>query len=210
MSTHPSARRTSSSTWIGLVLGVVLLALVIGFAVLLPKASDESTGALKLPDTLPGGYTAADLEQAFTGQYASKAKTLAAQQRTTKEYGDKVLSDVLQEDAVTRTYASKDLSTGVFVQAFRAAGGAFAPESIPDPAVTQQERTAQELVRQGDAVCIVQWTPVANGSPVDPSAVPTFASCQHSEGDLTVQASAPSMAVADLVKLTDAAFAAVS
>ena len=209
MSTPTSTSRTS--TWIGIALGVVLLGLVAVFAIVLPKTAgaDEgstSGGDLSLPDTLPGDYTAADLPDAFTGQYADQADQISQAQAKSREHGDKVLADVLDEPAATRTYASKDLKTAVFVQAFRAPGGAFAPDSLPDPEQPQGAQGAPELVGVGDGACIVTRTPAQPGQPVDESAPPTYAQCQVSEGELTVQVGARGVPEKDMVDLADHVF----
>jgi hypothetical protein len=203
VSTRTSDNRTS--TWLGIVLGVVCLGLIAAFAIALPKAAGEdepaaSTGPLALPDTLPGGYTAADLPEAFTGDYADRAAEIAKTQQAAREYGDQVLSDVLGT-AVTRTYASEDLHA-LFVQAFRAAGGAFAPDSLPDPA-TAQGQSVPELVSVGDGACIVTRQAAQAGAAVDESAPPTYAQCQVSEGELTVQVGAQNLQPEDMVGIAD-------
>jgi hypothetical protein len=206
LSTPTSSSRTS--TWVGIALGVILLGLVSVFAIVLPKTADadeaaRSSAALSLPDTLPGGYTAADLPAAFTGQYADQAETIAKQQQTAREHGDQVLADVLGEPAVTRTYASKDLQTAVFVQGFRAAGGAFAPQSLPDPKDAQPGQAVPELLAVGDGACIVTPQVSQTGEPVDKSAPPADAQCQVSKGELTVQIGAQGLPAADVVALGD-------
>jgi hypothetical protein len=194
--------------WVGIALGVVLLGLMAAFAIGLPKAADADEGAppagdLSLPDTLPGGYTAADLPEAFTGEYADRAEEVSKLQQSAREHGDQVLADVLSEPAVTRTYASKDLKTAVFVQGFRAAGGAFAPDSLPDPADTQGQSVPQ-LVAVGDGACIVSPpTTQAGAPPADASAPPAYAQCQVSEGELTVQVGAQGLQAESMVEIAD-------
>lgn len=198
-----SASTTSSrtSTWVGLAVGVVILGLLVAFSVGLPKAVGDSEGGdLALPDTLPGGYTAADLPEAFTGEYEKQGDAISSQQQQTREHGDEVLADVLDEEAVTRTYASKDLRTAVFVQAFRAAGGAFAPDSLPDP---EQAQGAPEMVAVGDAACIVTSSPAQPGQPADPSAPPAYTQCQLGDGELTVQVGAQGVPPEDVAQIAD-------
>ena len=206
MSTPTSDSRTP--TLVGIALGVVLLGLVAVFAIALPKAADAesgtdqvATGDLELPDTIPGGYTASDLPEAFTGDYADRAEEVSKTQQAAREHGDQVLADVLGEPAVTRTYASADLHA-VFVQAFRAAGGAFSPDSLPDPA-TAQGQSVPELVSVGDAACIVSRQAGQAGAPVDESAPPAYAQCQLSEGQLTVQVGAQGLETDKMVDLAD-------
>jgi hypothetical protein len=206
VSTSTSDNRTSA--WVGIALGAVLLGLVAAFAIALPKAADgetehvtTSTGDLELPDTLPGGYTASDLPEAFTGKYADRAEEVSKAQQDAREHGDQVLADVLGVPAVTRTYASEDLHA-VFVQAFRASGGAFSPDSLPDPA-TAQGQSVPELVSVGDAACIVSRQPSQAGAPVDESAPPAYAQCQLSEGGLTIQVGAQGLEAVDMVDIAD-------
>jgi hypothetical protein len=208
VSTPTSDNRTS--TWVGIALGVVLLGLVAAFAIALPKAADADAGdaaveaapgPLTLPDTLPGGYTAADLPEAFTGDYADRADEIAKAQQAILDHGNKVLADVLGEPAVTRTYASADLHA-VFVQGFRAAGGAFAPDSLPDPA-SAQGQAVPELLSVGDGVCIVTRQASQAGAPLDPTSPPADAQCQVSEGQLTVQIGAQGLQPEDMIGLAD-------
>ncbi len=204
MSTPTADNRTS--TWVGIALGVVFLGLLAAFAIALPKAADAGevtapAGDLTLPDTLPGGYTAADLPEAFTGDYADRAEEVSKAQQAAREHGDMVLADVLDEPAVTRTYASTDLHA-VFVQGFRAPGGAFAPDSLPDPA-TAQGQPVPELVSVGDGACIVSRQPSQTGAPVDESTPPTYAQCQVSEGELTVQVGAQGLQPDEMVDIAD-------
>ena len=131
--------RTSSTTttWIAILLGIVALGLVSAFAIGLPEVvGEEQAAELSLPDTLPGGYAAADDPASFAdGDYADQAGEIADQEKSNSDYGNKVLPDVLGHAAATRTYVL-DGSKAVFVQVFAAEGGAFAPNSIPDPAAS--------------------------------------------------------------------------
>jgi hypothetical protein len=206
VSTPTAASRTA--TWVGIVVGVVSLGLIVAFAIALPKGADADassapTGELTLPDTLPGGYTAADLPEAFTGKYADRADEVSKQQRSAREHGDEVLTEVLDEPAATRTYASKDLQTAVFVQGFRAAGGAFAPDSLPDPADAQPGQSVPELLAVGDAACIVTPQSSQTGQPVPESTPPAYAQCQVSEGELTVQVGAQGLQAEAIVEIAD-------
>ncbi|NHC23934.1 hypothetical protein G6553_12215 [Nocardioides sp. IC4_145] len=208
------ATPSAKTSVLGLVAGVVVLALLVVFAVLLPKAVDGSAGAeepIGLPDTLPGGYTASDLEEAFAEQYdAEQAGVVADRESASREHTDEVLADVYDYAAETRVYASEDLSTAVSVQAFRAAGGAFAPERISEDDAAASGGASQELVREGDAVCIVQRAAVDPAAGAPQGDTPSYVSCQRSEDDLTVQAAAGAMTPEDLVALVDAAWDAVA
>jgi hypothetical protein len=184
----------------GAVLGVVVLALFVVFAVLLPKANGE--GDLSLPDTLPGGYTATDLTKAYRdapGATADKVAEAAATERSARTYGDKVLA-ASGVEAVTRSYVTKDLATPLVVQAFRARGGAFAPFQFADPAASQQGQSVERLVKKGDAVCIERGAADGNGG-----VQASYVECQKSEGELTVQVTSP-LSLAKTVDLVDDVF----
>jgi hypothetical protein len=196
VSTPTSSGR--ASTWIGIAVGVVLLGLVAAFAIALPKAADADDADspaldLSLPDTLPGGYTAADDPDSFQGgQLASQAESIAGQQAANSTYGNKVLPDVLGRSAVTRTYVL-DGTKAVFVQAFESEGGAFAPNSIPDPA---NGSPATVMKQVGDGACILSY-----GQPVQGQAAtePAFSQCQVTRDRVTVQIGASGIDAADLV-----------
>ncbi|GAB7005864.1 hypothetical protein JCM18899A_33370 [Nocardioides sp. AN3] len=185
----------------GVIIGVLLLALAIVFAVVLPKAHGDS-GDVSLPDTLPGGYTATDLVEAY--KHAPNATDTQVQQasaaaRTARSYGDKALKDS-GVTAATRTYIDKKLSTPLFVQVFKASGGAFSPFEFSDPASAQSNQQVQRLVRKGDVVCI------ENGSADGQGGVQaSYVQCQKSEGNTTVQVTSP-LELAKAVALVDDVF----
>jgi hypothetical protein len=188
--------------FIGIVLGVVLLGLLAVFAIVLPKASGDA-GELSLPDTIPGGYAAADDPDSFAGtQFEQQGKAIAADQRSNTAYGDDVLPDVLGTPAVTRSYISQD-GQAVFVQAIRAAGGAFAPDSLSDPKQSQGGG-GTTMQRVGDGVCILTYSAPQAGQPAQDASEPSDVRCQVSREELTVQIHAAGIGASDLVKAADA------
>ena len=202
MSASTSNSRTS--TWVGIAVGVVLLGLVAAFAIALPKAHGDTEDApapidVTLPDTLPGGYAAADDPASFAdGQLAQQAEQIAQQQAANSKYGNEVLPDVLGTPAATRSYVI-DGTKAVFIQVFQAQGGAFAPTVLTDPATTNGGGgTTMDTV--GDGVCILTYGQGATGS--DPSQ-PVFTQCQVTHDQLTAQMGASSVSADDLVKAAD-------
>lgn len=195
--------RTSSTTttWIAILLGIVALGLVSAFAIGLPEVvGEEQAAELSLPDTLPGGYAAADDPASFAdGDYADQAGEIADQEKSNSDYGNKVLPDVLGHAAATRTYVL-DGSKAVFVQVFAAEGGAFAPNSIPDPAASGGA-PATEITAVGDGVCILSY---GQGSTGDEPADPVFSQCQVTRHGLTAQIGASEVDAKDLVDTADA------
>lgn len=174
------------------------------FAIGLPKVhgDEAATMDLSLPDKLPGGYLAADDEASFRGgQLEAQAKDIASSQAAAREYGDKVLPKALGTAAVTRTYVANG-SDAVFVQVFQSTGGAFAPNSLPDPKASGGQTTTV-MKRVGDGVCILSYT--QPGSPA-----PAFSQCQVTRGELTTQLGSTAVAAEDLVALGDHVLSAVS
>lgn len=199
MSTPTSSSRTS--TWVGILLGLVILGLMAAFAIGLPKAHGEDDGGaldLTLPDSLPGGYIASDNPEAFAGgQLEAQADTIVKQEKANAAYGNRVLPDVLGRSAVTRTYVA-DGTQAIFVQAFQSEGGAFAPNSLPDPDAAGGQ-PATELVNVGDGVCIITYGQAASGQ----SPEPAFNQCQVTSGEVTVQIASSAVEAKDLVDLAD-------
>ena len=199
MSSPTSTTRTS--TWAGVAVGVILLGLVAAFAIGLPKVVDDQgeVAQLVLPDTLPGGYAAADDPASFEGgDYADQADSIAEQERSNSAYGNRVLPDVLGHAAATRTYVL-DGTKAVFVQVFAAAGGAFAPNSIPDPD-SAGGAPATEMSNVGDGVCILSY---GQGSTDTGPSDPVFSQCQVTRQGLTAQIGSSDVDAQHLVGTAD-------
>ena len=185
----------------GIILGVVLLALAVVFAIVLPKVHGESSD-VSLPDTLPGGYTATDLEKAYKNAPDAtdeQVQQASATERSARAYGDKALA-ASGAVAATRAYVSKDLSSQLIVQVFRAAGGAFSPFRFTDPKTAQSGQPVERLVSKGDVVCIETGSADGKGG-----VQPSYVQCQKSDGDLTVQVTTP-MALDKAVGAVDDVF----
>lgn len=204
MSTPTSAGRTP--TLAAILVGLLFLGLMAAFAIGLPKAQGDETGhgsaeelTVTLPDTLPGGYVASDDPDAFAeGQLANQADEIAKQEQDNRDYGNKVLPEALGTAAETRTYVANG-TEAVFVQAFQSEGGAFAPNSIPDPANTGGQ-AGTEMAAVGDGACILTYgQPQAEGQapPVG------FSQCQVAEGGVTVQIGSSAVGAEDLVSVAD-------
>jgi hypothetical protein len=204
VSTPTDAGRTPA--WAGILLGLLFLGLMAAFAIGLPKAhGDEAAESaaesldLTLPDKLPGGYIASDDPAAFAGgQLADQAEDIAKQEQANRKYGDKVLPDALGTAAVTRTYVANG-TEAVFVQAFQATGGAFAPNSVPDPA-NAGGQASTEMKRVGGGACILSY----GQPPAEGQAAPiAFSQCQVSKGQVTVQIGSSTVSATKLVTAAD-------
>lgn len=192
--------------FIGIVLGLLILTSMVLFSVVLPEATaDEDSSesmSLTLPDTLPGGYAAADLESSFTeGELAAQAEAIAKQQGDSTSYGNKVLPDVLGTSAVTRSYVVNG-TEAVFVQVIEAEGGAFAPSSLTDPETTEGAGgiTMENI---GGGVCIITSGASQQGMPAQ-----TASECQVTRDGVTVQLSSDTVTAEDLMDLADDVFEA--
>ncbi|HEU5037472.1 MAG TPA: hypothetical protein VFT70_10735 [Nocardioides sp.] len=199
-----STSKSRTSTWVGIAVGIVLLGLLAAFAIGLPKAhgdAGESAPALdlSLPDTLPGGYAAADDPASFAdGELAQQADQIAQQQAASTKYGNDVLPDVLGNPAATRSYVV-DGTKAVFVQVFEAQGGAFAPTVLTDPSTTNGGGgTTMEQV--GDGVCILTYGQSQGGTPAAPT-TPAASQCQVTHDRLTVQIQSTTVPADELVKV---------
>jgi len=203
-----STRRNSHV--VAILAGLVLLGLVAAFAIGLPKATGDegavSSGSstpdhITMPDSIPGGYQAADVATSFAGgQLAGQAKQIAAQQQAATAYANKVLPKALGAPAASRSYVL-DGTQAVFVQVFTSDGGAFAPSSLSDPAASNGGggRTMEAV---GDGVCILTYGQSQSGGAAPTT--PSDSQCQVSRNGLTAQIEAGTVAPEDLVKAADA------
>lgn len=191
-----------------MVVGLVLLGLMAAFAIGLPKTADaeeaEPQVELSLPDTLPGGYAAADLPESFAdGELAEQADQIAQQQADSTEYGNEVLPEVLGHPAVTRSYVAEG-TEAVFVQVFAAEGGALAPNSLTDPSTTGGAG-GLTMENVDGAACVLSYgqSESQDGALGDP----TSTQCQLSEDGLTVQVQSNQVDAEALVELARAILA---
>lgn len=204
MSTPTSASRTP--TLAAVLLGLLFLGLMAAFAIGLPKAQGDEAGSeaaeeltLTLPDKLPGGYVASDDPEAFAGgQLANQADQIAKQEKANRAYGNKALPEALGTAAETRTYVANG-TEAVFVQVFQSEGGAFAPNSIPDPANTGGQAST-EVAAVGDGACILTY---AQAQAEGQAPAVGFSQCQVSLGEVTVQIGSSAVAAKDLVSIAD-------
>ena len=196
---------------IGIVVGLLILAGMVLFSVVLPEATDDGesgepaseTVSLALPDTLPGGYSAADLESSFAdGELAEQAAAIAKQQADGTEYGNKVLPDVLGTEAVTRSYVVNG-TEAVFVQVIDAPGGAFSPSSLTDPDTTNGAGGVT-MENVGAGVCILTVGQLQQGQ----TEAPTSSECQVTRDGITAQLSSDTIPAEDLMALADDVFKA--
>ncbi|KQP63398.1 hypothetical protein ASF47_14970 [Nocardioides sp. Leaf285] len=183
VTTTPTIARTRVA---GVVLGAVLLALMVVFAVVLPRidsGAEELSGAdsvAALPDELPGGLRALDLGvEAPEGQDPAQAEELTQRQTELQESAGERLSEVFDAPAEVRIYADEALQRQAAVAVVGVPAGLFIPGALPvDPALLDLARSSTELERVGDAVCQLTYGQnVPAGQPV-PEDDPAGVTCQ--------------------------------
>jgi hypothetical protein len=203
-----SNNRNSDVPLTGMAIGAVVLALFVVFAVLLPKAEgdDANSSRIVLPNSLPGGYVAADRTEAWKGTsgVAGHEAEVVAQVKSELKFGNAALDKTTGGGFGNRIYLKQGAQQVFFVQVFRAEGGALSPGEISDPSQLQQGTSVQQLTKVGDAVCVIDGS-VGTGGQVQPSQT----QCQRSKSGLTVQVTAPSVAASDVAKVADLVLAQV-
>lgn len=219
-STSPSAARTRLLAILG---GVVVLVLLAGFAIGLPRVVGEPTAPVaqpdrqpasqpasqpdRLPDRLPGGWTALELAAGGDEAGATRDEEYAAQQAQAVAYVNEVLGGVYERGSTSfQAYVDESLDNLVTVTVFGAPGGAFAPPNgVADPALFGLDRAPVELTREGDAVCIANYQSAAQSgqAPQGDPGMPLSVSCQRPRGAQTVQVGSQDMSVADTVVVLD-------
>lgn len=197
MSNDKNASSDIPST--GIAIGAVLLALVVLFAVFLPRAEGDGS-APRLPDTLPGlgavdaGATWTNIPATVETALKKEGATVAKLRSTLAQMGPKTQTALTKASTVpssSRLYVDPQFHTLYAVQAFRADGGAFAPTPLDESATISQV---------GDDVCV---------SSTDSTTGSTTVECQASHGGMTVQVAA-SARPAKVAKVADDALAAIS
>jgi hypothetical protein len=201
----PAAQRA-----VGLGLGVVVLALLVGLAVGLPKAEGASTSEVaELPTTLPGGWTATDAVDPADAPEGSGVDADAIEAQAEQVvYAEKAYAEVYDPAPHYRVYTDDSLQRFVLVTIFAGESSAFLPDSPPvDPQAIGAERSGTELVREGDALCSVSYQLVAAG---EDAGEPTAVTCQRPVDGQTLQVQAQGVTLDDTFAFLDELAAAVS
>jgi hypothetical protein len=197
-----SDTRNSDVPLTGIAFGAIALAIVVLFAVFLPKAVGDTsdTSAISMPKTLPGGYAAANTADAWKGNSSigSQAAQVVKEVQDELDFGDKQLQKTTGGGFGNAIYIKDAGQSIYFVQAFRATGGALSPGELSDPSKLQQGTSVDQLTTVGDATCIVTGS-VAAGGQVQPAQT----KCQATKDGLTVQVMAPQVAASDVAKVAD-------
>lgn len=218
-STSVTTSRTSSvrTALLGLVAGLVLLALVGGFAIGLPKVEgDESTGATAssvpaLPDTLSNGLRAVELvaaeEAKGSGDTATQAQDFLSRQKAISGSAVEALEKQYDAPVALRAYQGENAQaqTQLTITVIGAPAGPFLPQGpVPDPKSYGVERGAYSLVDIGDGRCSLAWSqPVPQGQQVDPAEVPSSVYCQVGAGGRTYLAIGNGFTGEQVVKVLD-------
>lgn len=195
----PAAQRA-----VGLGLGAVLLGLFVVLAVALPKAQGETgaSGAVALPDTLAGGWTATDaLDPDEMPAEAGIDAEAIERQADRRAFAEQAYAEVYDQAPAFRTYTDDSLQKYALVTVFSGESHAYAPGDPPiDAEAEGLARSTSELVRRGDALCSASYQPVAAGEDAGEA---TSVSCQLPIAGRTVQLQAQGISVDDTFALLD-------
>ncbi len=142
---------------VAMLLGLVVVAAVVVGALAIEQATDSD---LDLPDSLPGGLRADDSSELVDSAEAG-------------------LEDVFDEPVVVRSYRTDDGERLVTLTVVDQAAGPFAP-SGPQADADQLglARAPFELVRDGDVLCDLAWSPTVPAGEPEPEGDPTGLKCQ--------------------------------
>lgn len=177
---------------VGAGLGVVLLALMVVFAVVLPEVDDAAAageggtsagaapaaGSVELPPRLGEDLIAVD-----SGRLPDQLSRLIGDVDRLTAVQDSAragFEELFEAAAAFRIYGNQDASTVVAVTALAKPAGLFAPQGAPvDAEVQGVARPAIELVEVDGGVCSLNWgRPVPRGQQVDESQPPQTVYCQ--------------------------------
>ena len=212
-------RDNPRTTVISAVSGVVLLAGVFAFTVLVPKIGDDAeqaagadessstqtaAGPVELPDKIGAKLVAVDVGT-LPPDLAQRFGDLDALKKQEAAIADG-LDDVFAAPGAFRVYAASDGSAVAQVTALDRAPGLFAPDALPvDPSAIGVTRAPSELVKVDDAVCSVSWpAEVPEGTAVDPKVEPQGVRCQMGAGDRTYELSSQGLTVEETVSSLEA------
>ena len=188
----------------GIALGAIALAVLVVFAVFIPRLDkgDHAIvgGPVKLADTYPGGYIAATLKDAWANadsSLQSQVDAIVQQVQAEQDYGSKQVATTAGASAVNKIYLRSGNEI-YFVQVFASTGGAFSPGEIADPSTAPSGSAIQQLLKVGDGVCVVDATIGSDGTPAV-----SQSQCQVTKGSHTVQVMSPSQSADKVVAFAD-------
>lgn len=200
----------SRSRLVGLALGALLLAVVVGLAVVLPRlegaegssavpATASSTARVGLPDTVEGYTTIEQAQPDAAADVRDRLDSAAAQLEDT--YGVPVTVGLYTTDqpAAGAQGAPAPPQVSLVVTALAVPVGLFLPTGpVPDASLLSLERNANELTRVGDTLCNVSYgQPIPSGQAVDDTALPAGVQCQLNADGFTFQVDGTGLDVKD-------------
>lgn len=188
---------------LGLVGGLVVLALLVVFAVLLPQATG---GPESLPDTLPGGLTAVDDVDDVPEAERAQAEDFAERQRGINDSGAEELEELFGAPAKVRSYYDQENDRQVTVTVVDTEAGPFLPNGPPfDASYLDLERNVSELVKSGDGVCALYYQEaVPEGQEITPDQEePQAIQCQVGANGATYQLYGRGLDAEEAVEILD-------
>lgn len=188
--TEKASASTKRARAIGITLGVLLLAGVVGLAVLLPKVSGTG-GSVSMPETLPGGFTSIRTAELPEQAQGVDPDEFAAEQEEWVAYTEETATEVFGDPVSFDTYVSEDWQTAIYATVYSGDGGAVGPTmGLRSPESAEQQGMAappEELVSRGEAICKITWSQAPPGQQQGEQAAPQEVLCQQEHGGRTVQ-----------------------
>lgn len=209
--------QSARTTVLAAVGGLLLLALLVGFAVGLPELAGskesgepgESGGApagelAPLPETLPGGLVSLlgpDMPPEVVAQSGGVERMQEVVTSATAN-----LAEVFGEPTAFGIYGKPDGSALLTLAVGPGEPGLFVPDGAPVSAEVQQAARANlELVEVGDTVCSVVYAQaIPTGQPVDPAEQPGRVHCSLADAGLLYDVTAQGIGVEETVAAAEA------
>ncbi len=206
-----SSRSSFRAPLLAALLGLLLLAGMVAFAVGLPEVSgaeketsEAATGPIDLPDTLEGGFVAVDSPE-FPAEVAAQFGDISALAEQEASVAAN-LGEIFEGEGAFRVYGRTDGSAVAQVTAINGSLGLFVPDALPiDPELIGAARPATEVARIDDAVCSIAWgEQIPQGTPVPTEGLPQTLRCQLAENGRVYEVSGQGISAQEAVDIAAA------
>lgn len=185
---HHDRMHKYRSALVGVLLGVLLLVGVAGFAVALPEVTGDETAAKK-PEQVPAADLLAPALVSGSLRPMSEAiPDLAALTVENERQTTARLTELFDADAAFQVYSIPSLQKLVSLTILDRAPGLFQPDGPPEPPAEGDKAGTNEMVRYGDVVCAISWgAEIAPTTKAPAAALPVKVQCQKGYDDRTFE-----------------------
>lgn len=197
------------STLVGAASGVVLLAGVFGFAVGLPEITDDEVEAQadtapeeeSAPDVAPAELLPETLLDGGLVRFEEVDPRFTELFSEIESYGGEKLTEAFEAETAVGIYTTADQQVQVAVTIFAGESGLFLQNGPPvPPEMSINTQTVNDVVREGESVCIGQWQTQAKAQDAPPFQV----QCQRVVDGLTINVyAAPGLTTAQTAEIVD-------